>query len=253
MDLQLKGRRALVTGATKGMGRRIADLLAEEGCNVAVCARNAQEVEETVNALSAKGVRATGGALDVADGDSLKRWVSDVAEELGGIDIVIPNVSALAIGPGEEPWVRGFQVDMLHTVRTVEAAMPWLEKSDAAAIVVISSVSGREIDFACGAYGAMKAALIHYTQALAYELAPKGIRANSVSPGNIYFKGGVWEQIELGNPELFARALSLNPTGRMGRPEEIAYAAVMLASPRASFITGTNLVADGALTRGVQF
>src|SRR5690606_15650310 len=119
-----------------------------------------------------------------------------------------------------------FQVDMLHTVRTVEAAMPWLEKSDAAAIVVISSVSGREIDFACGAYGAMKAALIHYTQALAYELAPKGIRANSVSPGNIYFKGGVWEQIELGNPELFARALSLNPTGRMGRPEEIAYAAV---------------------------
>jgi len=253
MDLGLKGKKALVTGATKGIGRRIADLLADEGCDVAVCARKADEVEETVGALAAKGVRATGGALDVADGDSLKRWVADVAGEFGGLDIVIPNVSALAIGPGEEPWVKEFEVDLLHTVRTVEAAMPWLEKSDAASIVVISSVSGREIDFAAGAYGATKAALIHYTQGLAHQLAGKGIRANSVSPGNIYFKGGVWEQIEHGMPELYARALALNPTGRMGKPEEIAYAAVMLASPRASFITGSNLVADGALTRGVQY
>lgn len=253
MDLLLKGRKALVTGGTKGIGRRIADLLADEGCNVAVCARNADEVQETVKALTAKGVQATGGALDVADGESLKRWVEDVATEFGGLDILIPNVSALAIGLGDEPWLKQFQVDIMHTVRAVDAAMPWLEKSDAASIVIISSVSGREIDFAAGSYGATKAALIHYAHGLATQLAPKGIRANSVSPGNIYFKGGVWEQIELGNAELFAHAMSLNPTGRMGKPEEIAYAAVMLASPRASFITGTNLVADGALTKGVQY
>ena len=123
----------------------------------------------------------------------------------------------------------------------------------AGAIVIISSVSGREIDFAAGPYGAFKAALIHYAQGLAFNLAPKGIRANTVSPGNTYFAGGVWEKIEHGMPDLFARALALNPTGRMGRPEEMAKAAVFLASPAASFITGTNLVVDGALTRGVQF
>ena len=113
-------------------------------------------------------------------------------------------------------------------------------------------MSGREIDFAAASYGAIKAALIHYAQGLAYELAPKGIRANSVSPGNTFFPGGIWNQVQDNNPELYAQALGLNPTGRMGTPEEIAYAVTMLASPRASFITGTNLVADGALSRGVQ-
>ena len=140
----------------------------------------------------------------------------------------------------------------MHSVRMVEAAMPWLEKSAAASIVTVSSVSGREIDFAAGPYGAFKAALLHYTQGLANQLAVKGIRANSVSPGNTYFDGGVWQQIEQGDPDFFAQALALNPTGRMANPEEIARAVVFLASPAASFIMGTNLVVDGALTRGVQ-
>ena len=116
----------------------------------------------------------------------------------------------------------------------------------------IASVSGRETDFAAGPYGTFKAALTHYTKGLAYQLAPKGIRANSVSPGNTYFPGGAWENIEQHNPELFAQAMALNPTGRMARPEEIARAVVFVASP-ASFVSGTNLVVDGALTRGVQF
>jgi 3-oxoacyl-[acyl-carrier protein] reductase len=119
--------------------------------------------------------------------------------------------------------------------------------------VTIASVSGREIDFAAGPYGTFKAAIIHYTQGLAYQLAGKGIRANSLSPGNTYVDGGVWQGIELGNPQLFAQAMALNPTGRMARPAEIARAAVFLASPAASFITGANLLVDGALTRGVQF
>ncbi len=130
--------------------------------------------------------------------------------------------------------------------------MSSLEQSKQASIVTISSVSGREIDFASGPYGAFKAALIHYTQGLAFHLAGKGIRANTVSPGNTYFAGGIWEQIENGNPALFAEAMRLNPTGRMGTPQEMANAVVFLASPAASFITGTNLVVDGALTRGVQ-
>ena len=252
MDLRLKGLRALVTGGTKGIGRAIAETLASEGADVAICARNDEEVKVTAAALAKKGGRSQGHVVEVGDAKALKNWVEAVAAAFGGIDIVIANVSALAISGDEEGWRRGFEVDLMHSVRLVNAAMPWLEKSSAGSIVTISSVSGREIDFAAGPYGAFKAALIHYTQGLAYQLAGKNIRANTVSPGNTYFEGGVWNKIKDGNPELYRTALALNPTGRMGTPQEMANAAVFLASPAASFITGTNLVVDGALTRGVQ-
>ena len=252
MDLGLRGLNAIVTGGTKGIGRAIADTLADEGANVAICARHGDDVDAAVDAFKAKGVQATGRALDVGDGPALQEWVRDVAAELGGIDIVVSNVSALAIGGDEDSWKNGFQIDMMGAVRLVDAAMPSLQSSKAPSIVTISSVSGREIDFASGAYGAFKAALVHYTQGLAYHLAGTGIRANTVSPGNTYFPGGVWSQIETGNPELFSMALGLNPTGRMGTPQEMANAVAFIASPRASFITGTNLVVDGALTKGVQ-
>ena len=253
MDLKLKGLNALVTGGTKGIGRAIAETLAAEGANIAFCARNQDGVTAAVPVFARYGGKVFGRAVDVGDGLALKTWVEDAASSLGSIDIVVANVSALAIANDEAGWQRGFQVDMMGTVRLVDAAMPWLEKSAHAAIVTISSVSGREIDFAAGPYGAFKAAIIHYTQGLAFQLACKGIRANSVSPGNTYFEGGVWSQIEVGNPKLFADALAHNPTGRMGTPQEMANAAVFLASPAASFVTGTNLVVDGALTRGVQF
>ena len=252
MDLGLKGLRAIVTGGTKGIGQAIAQTLAAEGAHVAICARNADEVAASVAELQGRGVTAFGRAVDVADGPALAAWVNDAAAALGGIDIVVANVSALAIAADEAAWQRGFEVDMMGTVRLVSAAMPHLEKSGKAAIVTISSVSGREIDFASGPYGAFKAAIIHYTQGLAYHLAGKGIRANSVSPGNTYFPGGVWTQIEQGNPEFFKMALGMNPTGRMGTPQEMANAAAFLASPAASFISGTNLLVDGALTKGVQ-
>jgi 3-oxoacyl-[acyl-carrier protein] reductase len=253
MDLMLKGLKAIVTGGTKGIGRAIAETLATEGTDVAICARNQQEVAAAVAALSAKGVKASGKMVDVSDGPALQAWVAEAAAELGGLDIVVANVSALAIPSDEENWKKGFDTDMMGTVRLVDAAMPFLQASKSAAIVTISSVSGREIDFASGPYGAFKAAIIHYTQGLAFHLAGKGIRANTVSPGNTYFEGGVWNRIKDGNPDLYNTALGLNPTGRMGTPQEMANAAVFLASPAASFITGTNLVVDGALTRGVQF
>ena len=253
MDLGLKGKRAIVTGGSKGIGRRCADIFADEGAHVAICARNAGEVEAMVAGLRAKGVTAHGAALDVSDKAALEAWVAEAAEALGGIDIVVPNVSALDMGDTEEAWRHEFEIDLMHTVRTVNAAMPYLEKSDAPSIVVISSVSGREVDFTSPAYGATKAALIHYAQGLAYKLAGKMIRVNSVSPGNTYFDGGIWQWIENNNPELFKQALDLNPTGRMATAEEVARGVVFLASPASSFTTGTNLVIDGALTKGVQF
>jgi 3-oxoacyl-[acyl-carrier protein] reductase len=253
MDLGLNGRKALITGASKGIGRRIAETFVDEGAEVAICARDAAEVKSAVEALMGRGGRATGRALDVADEAALTSWVADSADELGGLDIVVANVSALAIPPTAENWRLSYEVDLMHTVRLVDAAMPHLERSDAGSIVTVSSVSGREIDFAAGPYGTFKSALIHYTQGLAFQLAGKGIRANSVSPGNVFFEGGVWHNIEQNNPELFQHALGLNPTGRMAKPEEIARAVVFVASPAVPFMTGTNLVVDGALTRGVQF
>lgn len=253
MDLGLKGCKALVTGGTRGIGRAIADTLASEGAAVAICARDGAEAERVALDLAASGVATLGRGADVADGADLTRFVEDAAATLGGLDIVVANVSALAVGGDEASWRLGFETDIMGTVRLVDAAMPFLESSSKASIVTIASVSGREIDFAAGPYGAFKAALIHYTQGLAYRLAPRNIRANTVSPGNTYFADGVWSQIETNNPELFAASLALNPTGRMATPQEIANAAVFLASPVASFITGTNLVVDGALTRGVQF
>ncbi|MDN3278271.1 SDR family NAD(P)-dependent oxidoreductase [Frankia sp. RB7] len=252
MDLGLKGAKVLITGSTKGIGRAIAETFAAEGADVGVCSRNLAEVESTTAALKAKGIAAYGGAVDVSDAAALKAWVGDMAAKLGGIDVVVANVSALAIGQDDESWDKEFSTDMMGTVRLVNAAMPYLEKSAAGAIVTISSVSGREVDFAAGPYGTFKAAIIHYTQGLANQLAGKGIRANSVSPGNTYFDGGVWNTIKDNNPELYKTALALNPMGRMGTPQEMANAVVFLASRAASFITGTNLVVDGALTRGVQ-
>ena len=174
------------------------------------------------------------------------------AEAFGGLDVVVANVSALAIPDTEENWQASLNVDLMHTVRLVRAAMPYLERSEAASIIAISSVSGRESDFASGPYGTAKTAIVGYLHGLAMQLADKGIRANTVSPGNTYFEGGVWASIETGNPELFETAIGLNPTGHMGTPEEVAAPVVFLASPRARRISGTNLVVDGALTRGIQ-
>jgi 3-oxoacyl-[acyl-carrier protein] reductase len=253
MDLQLSDKRVLVTGGTRGIGRAIVEGFVAEGATVGFCARDADEVTATEKAVSgADGGTAKGSVLDVGDGEALAAWVEEAAAEFGGLDCVVANVSALAFADTEENWQLSLNVDVMHTVRLVRAAMPHLEQSDAASIIAISSVSGRESDFASGPYGTAKTAIVGYIHGLALQLAEKGIRANVVSPGNTYFEGGAWASIESGNPELFEMAMGLNPTGHMGTPAEIAAPVVFLASPVASRISGTNLVADGALTRGIQ-
>jgi NAD(P)-dependent dehydrogenase (short-subunit alcohol dehydrogenase family) len=251
MDLQLSGTRVLVTGGTRGIGRAIVEAFLDEGAVVGFCARDPEEVAATEDALRGRG-RVSGAAVDVGDGDALAAWVQQSAEDFGGLDVVVANVSAIAIPDTEENWQLSLNVDVMHTVRLVRAAMPYLERSDAASIIAISSVSGRESDFASGPYGTAKTAIVGYVHGLAMQLAEKGIRANTVSPGNTYFEGGVWASIETGNPELFQMAVGLNPTGHMGTPAEVAAPVVFLASPRAARVSGTNLVVDGALTRGIQ-
>lgn len=253
MDLHLKGKRALVTGASKGIGRAIAMGLAAEGCDVAICAREAKGVALAVDDLKAMGVNAFGASIDVGDRARLERFIADAAGALGGLDILVCNASAFADGPSEEAFRAAFEIDLLHTRNACEAALPWLERSGEGAIIAISSISGSEdYGYDSVSYGTMKAALFFYVKSLARHVAAKGIRANVVSPGTTLFEGGFWDRVRINDPRSFAANVAANPMGRMARPEEIADAAVYLASRRASFISGTNLVVDGTLTTRVQ-
>jgi 3-oxoacyl-[acyl-carrier protein] reductase len=256
MDLELKGKRAIITGGSRGIGRAIAETLAEEGCNVAVCARNPDPLKEAVEALEAKGVSAFWDTVDITDEAALKRWVAHAAEQLGGIDILVSNVGAMAIGADRDSWQQNLSTDVLGLVHMVEAGLPYLEKAAAqhgdASIVTIGSTAAAASP-APSAYGAMKAAMVHYIKGVAKQNAAKKIRANMVSPGMVYFQGGVWHSIEQLAPDFFESSLASNPTGRMATPQEVASAVVFLASPRSSFTTGVNLCVDGALTERVNY
>jgi 3-oxoacyl-[acyl-carrier protein] reductase len=198
--------------------------------------------------------RAHGAVVDVSQPDQISSWVDNAASKSGSIDVVVANVSALVMGNDPTDWRKAFDTDMMGTHSLVTAAIPHLEKSKGN-IITISSVSGRIIDFtaAPSPYGPIKAALIHYTSQLAHKYAPQGVRANTVSPGNIYVKDGVWGNIEKTMPEFFQKQLADNPLGRMGKAEEVADVVVFLASSRAAFVTGANMVVDGALAQGIQF
>ena len=252
MDLGLEGKRAIVTGGTRGIGRATVEVLAEEGCAVAFCARDADLVARTEKALRDDGHTAHGTPLDVRDADALADWVEQAADAMGGLDIVVANVSALGAGEGEEGWRNAFDIDLMHTVRVADAALPHLRRSDAASIVIVSSVAGRDAGGFEGPYATIKGALNRLGRGLAETHAGDGIRVNVISPGTIYFEDGFWHQVEQGNPEMYRGALEANPLGRMGAPEEVARSIAFLASPASSFTTGTNLLVDGALTKGVQ-
>lgn len=256
MDLHLKGKNAVVLGGTRGIGRAIADLLAAEGANVAICARNPDQVKDAVAALKDKGVNATGASVDIMDGTALKAWIEKAGGELGGIDILVSNAGAMAQGANPASWESNFKLDVLGAVNAFDAARPFLgkaaQKNGDAAFVIIASVSAAESDNA-SSYGPIKAALIHYAKGLARQHAKHKIRTNVVSPGMVYFEGGIWNTVEKGNPEFFKQAIARNPTGRAATPQEIANAVVFLASPASSYTTGVNLLVDGAISRRVNF
>ena len=253
MDLGLRGKKAIVTGATKGIGRAIVELLAAEGADVGLCARTEDEVADTVRALQQRGINAVGEALNVRDGEPYKAWLERTATALGGCDIFIPNVSAGGGFDSEKNWSRNFEVDVMHTVRGCEALLPHLEKSGSGSIVIIASTNALETFGVPQAFNAMKAALVTYAKQLSQHVGKRGVRVNSVCPGPVYFDGGNWELIKGTMPKLFDHALRQIPSGRMGAPEEIARVVVFVASPAGSLMTGSNVVADNGFTKRVQF
>jgi len=252
MDLQLKGQKALVTGGTKGIGRAIAETLSDEGCDIALCARTDADVIATVEAIKAKGVNATGKGLDIGDADALKEWVSDAIGELGGLDILISNVTG-GNAPGEAGWKANFEYDMMGAVRCVEAALPALSASDHGNIVLISSTAALEKFMNAGPYNAMKAALLQYAGALAHDLSSQGIRVNAVSPGPIFVEGGAWDMVKQNMAPFYEATLADIPLGRMGTAKEVAAQVALLTSPLGGYTTGTNVVIDGGMTKRIQF
>jgi 3-oxoacyl-[acyl-carrier protein] reductase len=253
MDLELKGRRAFVTGSTRGIGRAIAERFAAEGCALAICARDAGQVADARRALEAKGATVFAQAFDVADPTALEAWIGAGATALGGLDVFVANASGLAGKPTAEEFRKGFDIDVMHMFTGVTAALPLLEASGAGAVVAIASISGVEdYGYSEVAYGAMKAALLFYMKSLSRKVGRKGIRVNAVSPGPIYFEGGFWQDFERKEPEVFRAVVEENALGRLGRPEEIAKVVAFLASPMASYVTGANVVVDGGHTRRIQ-
>ena len=252
MGLELKGRKVFITGSTKGIGRAIAERFVAEGCGVAICSRNAGQVDEAARALKAKGAKVFARAVDVADPKALTAWINDGAAELGGIDVLVANASALAPTSTPDDFRKGFDVDVMQMVTGAEAALPWLKKSNAASIVAIASISGvQDYGYGESAYGAMKAALLFYMKSLSRRLGKKGIRVNSVSPGPIYFDGGFWQEIERNQPDVYREVVGENALQRMGKPEEIANVVAFLASAEASYVNGANIVVDGGHTRRI--
>lgn len=253
MDLRLRGKKAILAGASKGIGRHTAQALVAEGADVAICARDQASIDETVTALSASGSRAFGQSVDLTDAQAYRAWVDQAATDLDGCDIFISFASAGGPPASEDSWRNAFEVDVMGTWRGIDAAIPHLEKSEAGSIVVIGTTVAIEPSFGPQPYAAMKAAIIHHAGALAQRLAPQGIRVNSVSPGPIFIEGGAWDKIKQGRPEFYDKTLAQVPAGRLGDPDEVANAIAFLCSPVAGFITGTNLVIDGGMTHRIQF
>jgi NAD(P)-dependent dehydrogenase (short-subunit alcohol dehydrogenase family) len=252
MDLGLSGKKALITGASRGIGRAIAETLADEGASLAICARNQKGLDEAVKDLEGRGAKVFAKAVDVGDGDALKGFIAASIQELDGLDILISNPSG-GNGVDEASWRANFEVDLLGAVRSVDAALPALVKSDGASVIFIGTTAAVETFMGPTSYNAIKAALVTHANGLSQALGPQGIRVNTVSPGPIYIEGGSWAQIKQAMPQMYESTLKQIPIGRMGTAQEVANAVAFLASPAASLLTGVHLIADGGFTKRVNF
>jgi 3-oxoacyl-[acyl-carrier protein] reductase len=238
------GKRAVVCGGSRGIGRSIALAFAAAGADVSICARGADALEGTRGEIARHGKKAHAQTCDLADGAAIERYIADAAEALGGIDILVNNASGFGSSEDESAWAASVAIDLMAVVRASRAAGPHLERAGGA-IVNISSISGLRPSVRTPPYGAVKAAVIQYTATQAATLAGKGVRVNCIAPGSIEFPGGTWEKRKTENPALYNRILKSIPFGRLGRPEEVAMVALFLASPLAAWVTGQTIAVDG--------
>lgn len=260
MDLGLTGKRVLVTGGTRSIGRAIVRTFAAEGAQVGFCARNAAEVAGLQRELSQASNRAAGSVLDVTDTAAQEAWIRAAAGE-GSLDVFVANVSALggSGGDDEASWRRSIEVDIVSTVNALRTVRTEMQRCIAAgrqsggAIVVIGTVALVEVSGPSSPYRSVKAALVPYVKSLARDLGPLGIRVNTVSPGAIIEDGNTWGRQRDSGAERYKFMLARNPSGRLGAPQEVADAVVWIASARASYVSGTNLIVDGAMTARVQY
>ncbi|WP_445737791.1 SDR family NAD(P)-dependent oxidoreductase [Mariniflexile sp.] len=244
MDLQLKGKTAIITGASKGIGRSIALKLAAEGVNVAICARGEEALRATEKELIKKGVKVFAQCCDIGDSKALEAFLDAAKTKFGKIDILVNNVSALSLGDDYKDWEASINIDLLGSVKATRKVIPWMMEAGDGTILFISSVSGLEAG-SPPAYAAVKAALISYSKTLAAQLAPKNIRVNTIAPGSVEFKGGLWEMAKIHDRPFYDKMLGSIPSGRMGTPDEIGNVAAFLVSPAASWVTGTCIAVDG--------
>jgi 3-oxoacyl-[acyl-carrier protein] reductase len=256
MDLGLKGKTAVITGGTRGIGRATAELFAAEGAKVAICARDAQRVAASVKRLEAQNVQAFGAVVDVADGGALRDFIHEAAEALGGVDIYVANASTLAAGNSEAAWRLAFESDLMGAVNAAAAVTPYLEAAAAAkgdaSFLAISSMAATQVG-GPDAYSAIKAALTNLTKGLARQYAPKKVRFNTISPGMILDEEGSVGRIRAENPDYYNAMLAAIPVGRMGTPDEIAAMVLFLCSAWSSFTTGANVVIDGSMSTRVNY